>query len=315
MIRRAWPFRRVNGNPSIAAAAQRLAGHSIRPLPFTPKARILAPPSALPNCIAVDGSHAILVDNGAIWVVATRAVAIHWPGPREPEPEPIVTACTPEEAAELVQAEYSALGLDAPPVPSAQAFAEALRDAAELRAARVALRSAQPNTLLLWDGALQPAPAAPAHAHRAAEDLLDRARSRQAPVAGVSKRSSMAIDGVNLPRALHRWGQEHHPDQAWAVPVPEQGLTHIARLHPRAPFCYRIDVTQPEVLDALVPLARDPVYLGYPYPLAVAHNTVALTAARSADLRDSLAAALQAHGTSLHLIEDPHDMLDRNVPG
>lgn len=305
----------VDRQGTLAAAAQRLAQHSRQELPFVPQPRTLTGGEIEP-CLATDGSHAILVDNGAIWVVAYRAAAIGWPGPRLPEKEPDVVACAPDEATDLVAKAYAALGLEPPVhIASAEGLAEALRAAAEHRAARTALQRLPRGGLLLWDGALELPAGAPNHA-RAAADLLERARASDRRLAGVAKRSRAALEGVPLVAGLHRWAKTHLPDLAWAVRMPDHAIAHVARLHPRAPFSYRVDVSAPAVLDSLVPLARDAVYLGYPYPLAVAHNHVALTAGHAADLRDRLAAAVRQQGAdAFDLLGDPHEMLDRNIPG
>ncbi len=308
----------VNGHEALAAAAERLVRHSRQELPFTPDCRQLTATGAIEPTAAVDGSHAILVDNGAAWVVAVRAAATRWPGPPAPEAPPHIIACAPDEAADIVGDQYAALGLEPPSrVRSAEALAEALRAAAETRAARAALRQTPPSGLLLWDGALELPAGAPGHAQAAATDIINRCDAAGIRLAGVAKRSAHAIDGVPIVAALHRWGRNHRQGQAWAVPLPDMAMAHVARLHPQAPFAYRVDTRDPEVLDALVPLSRDAVYLGYPYPLAVAHNAVALTAGHTADLRDRLTAAVRAHGgaDAVELLRDPHEMLDRNIPG
>jgi hypothetical protein len=89
----------------------------------------------------------------------------------------------------------------------------------------------------------------------------------------------------------------------------------MARLHPRSRHTFRIDGT-PEDCARLVPLARDAVYVGYPYPLAKAHNAVALTAAHIAELRAHLEAELRRQGKGATLLADDfHAVLDRSVPG
>lgn len=294
-----------------ASAAELLRQRSGRDLPFEPDFRPLEATAPPARTVAVDGSHAVLVDNGAVWVVAVAAAAVRW-SPDGPPPmpvEPTVHATVPGEAAQQVADAYAPLGLEPPRVGSAEAYAEALRDLAELRAARDALETMGPEDLLLVDGALENlAPAA----RRSAERLLEKADATGVPVAGVAKRSRLDSGGVPLVSTLHARG----PAGAWAVPVPDYRLAHVARLHPDAPHAFRVDTTDPEGLDRLVPLARDAVYLGYPYPLAVAHNTVALTGARVQDLRGRLVEAVRVHAgpEAFRLLEDFHAVLDRNVP-
>src|SRR5688572_9315563 len=105
----------------LEGAAELLAQRAGRPLhPVEFHAIAVAPKP--PRCIAVDGSSAVLVDNGAAWVVAVRAVAVAWPGPARPEPAPQVVATLPAEAQAAVDAAYAKAGLESPAVRSADAF-------------------------------------------------------------------------------------------------------------------------------------------------------------------------------------------------
>lgn len=294
-----------------ASAADLLKHRSGRPLPFTPDHRPLEAGPLPSRSVAVDGSHAVLVDNGAVWVVAVSAAAVPW-NPDSPPPmpcEPAVHAAVPADAPQQVADAYAPLGLEPPRVRSAEAYAEALRDLAELQAARDALEGMGGDDLLLVDGALENlAPGA----RRLADRLLEKGEATGVPVAGVAKRSRLDSGGVPLVSTLHARG----PPGAWSVAVPDYRLAHVARLHPDAPHAFRVDATDAGSLSALVPLARDVVYLGYPYPLAVAHNTVALTGHRVHDLRSRLVEAVrvQAGPEAFRLLEDFHAVLDRNVP-
>src|SRR5688500_3474198 len=98
----------------LQGAAELLASRAERPL-HPVEFRPIAPAPAVARtataggkgplrCIAVDGSSAVLVDNGSAWVVAVRAAAVVWPGPAEPEPAPQVTATLPSEAQAAIDA-------------------------------------------------------------------------------------------------------------------------------------------------------------------------------------------------------------------
>lgn len=281
---------------ALEPAAQALAAQgrrTLRELPaFHPLAR---PTSPAPAVVAVDGSHTVLVDTGAIWVVAHRAIALPWPG-LALAPQPIVTAATPAQAATLV----------GEPVATAEAFAQALRERAESQALLGALEHAVPGTLVLADGALQGLPPGP----QADADAARCAAARAGVVlVGVSKRSGLERDGVPLAPALHDAG----PASAWVATVGDG--THVARLHPAAPFAFRVDAPTRDDVALLVPLCRDAAYVGYPYPLAKAHNRVAFTAGEVAELKAGLERELRRHGApAMHAVRDFHATLDRNVP-
>ena len=249
---------------------------------------------------AVDGSHAVLVDNGAAWVVAHRAIALPWPslaGQPVLAPRPIVTAATPDEAARLA----------GEPVATAEAFAQALRVQAEQRALLDAIRAAPRGGLVLADGALRGLPPDP---QALADEARDLARSCGVTLVGISKRSGLERDGVPLVAALHAAGPTH----PWVASLQEG--VHVARLHAAASFAFRVDADEVGDVARLLPLCRDAAYVGYPYPLAKAHNRVAFTAGEVAELKAGLERELRRQGASAVVAtRDFHDVLDRNVPG
>jgi hypothetical protein len=263
-----------------------------------------------PPCLAVDGSSAVLVDNGAAWVVAVRAAAVAWPGPAVPDPEPQVVATLPGEAQAAVDLAYGRLGLEGPAIRSAEGFAEALRAAAELEAALAGIAVAAPGTLLLVDGALDGLPPGPA---AVAARLAEAARSAGLRLAGVAKRSGIEGAGLPLVPSLLAEAASRGIDGPWAV----QALpgVHVAKLHRAAQHAFRVDGAE-EVLPDLVALANDAAYVGYPYPLAVAHNRVALTGAHVRELKARLDLELRRKGAgAAGLARDFHAVLDANVPG
>lgn len=222
-----------------------------------------------------------------------------------------------EEASAHLEARYAAAGLQAPVVRGAMAFAEALREVEEMEEARHAVAALDEGDLLLVDGALV---GLPRHAEALAAPVVEAAALRGVRLAGVAKRSTVPWLGA----AGLAW-----PGGPWRAQVPQVPGAWVARLHPLASTCFRVDVpAAPDVPSAqrdadlavasafsgLAALSRDAVYLGYPYPLAVAHNRVAFTAARVGQLRSRLEARAREAGLSA-LLDDPHVMLDRAVPG
>lgn len=287
---------------SLASTSARAQLPGVR---FVPLPEPRGPPEP---CVAVDGSHAVLVDNGAFWVVATRAAAVTWPGPPPVEQEPTVSATTPDAAQERLDAAYASWGLEAPAARSAEAFAQGLRSLQEAEAAVRAISSLPAGGLLLVDGALSSLPPGP---QAMADRILAAAASTSVTALGVSKRSALSRDGVALVPAI----EAQSPTGAWAVEVGPG--TFVARLHAASQHAFRIDAPDLAAVARLLPFCRDAVYTGYPYPLALAHNAIALTNAHARDLRTRLREEVRRAGGAVagELLKDFHETLDRNVPG
>lgn len=287
------------GSPgAYADAVAALQRHAGLRLAWTPQFHDLPEPTGPSGtAMAVDGSHAVLVDNGAVWVVAHHASALAWPGPA-PVVRPTITAASPEQAARLAGR----------PVASAEAFAVALRERAEAAALRAAIEQAPRGGLVLADGALH---GLPGEQQDTANALRELAFRRGVSLVGVSKRSGIERDGVALVPALHAL----RPEGRWAAAVGDG--VFVARLHPAATTPFRVDASGMADVARLLPFCRDAAYPGYPYPLAKVHNQVALTAGAVAELKAGLERALRqaGGGAALGAVADFHDVLDRNVAG
>lgn len=291
-------------------AARLLAQRSRRRLSFAPDFHALAPTEPRGDVIAVDGSHAVLVDNGSVWVVAVRAAAVPWGRPSWIAPPPQVHAATPATADDVLAERYAALGIAPPPARTALGFAEALREAAEIEQTLGAIAAARRDDIVLIDGALEALPPGP---QAAAGVMLAAAQRDDAPaLVAVAKRSGIEAAGVFVVPALHAAG----PEGAWSTQLPGYSMVHVARLHAASRFAFRVDTTTPGRLPELAWLARDAVYLGYPYPLARAHNAVVITAGHARSLRTHLVDAVRLAGgaEAYRLLEDFHATLDVNTP-
>ncbi len=102
-------------------------------------------------------------------------------------------------------------------------------------------------------------------------------------LAAVSKRSDLAAGGVPLLYRVKRQGNAAMPGQRWLYPLSEERGIYIAKLHPAAPYAFRVDVNpldeaRRQVLRQLAALSDDVVTLGYPYPLAAVHRAAVITA-------------------------------------
>jgi hypothetical protein len=291
-------------------AARRLVKWSGNALPFQPTFVPLRPPAASGPVAAVDGSHAVIVDNGATWVAATRATAVTWPSGTAGEVPVAWHLATPDSAEAMVAAAAEERGLVAPTVRSGDSYAEAMRGFAEFDAALAAVGRLPRGGLLLIDGALE---GLPRIAQAPIIALREAAQRGGVTMVGVSKRSAIEISGVPLVPGLQARG----PPGVWACAVPGRDGVFVARLHGQARHAFRVDAAGVAMVEALLPLSRDAVYTGYPYPLAAAHNAVALTASHVAELRGALDNEVRRHGgaAGAGFLDDFHDVLDRAVPG
>lgn len=291
----------------VAEAAQEIARLAVpRPPPTAGRFLPIGLPPAAGSCRAVDGSHAVLVDNGSLWVVATRVAAVAWPGPRRIPADPTLHVARPEQAEDQVAALYARLGAEPPAVRSAEVYAQAIRAAEETAVAIEAAREAGSGGLLLVDGALRGLPPVP---QTLADRVVEAAASAGATVVGVSKRSAVAdADGPLVQRL-----QESGPPGRWAVEL-EPGV-FVARLHPRARHAFRVDAPDLAALARAAAFCDDAVYPGYPYPLALAHNAVAITAQEARDLASRLSDEVRRVGgpEAAAALRDFHEVLDVNI--
>jgi hypothetical protein len=98
------------------------------------------------------------------------------------------------------------------------------------------------------------------------------------------------------------------------------GDIFVAHLAATAPHAFRVDIARgPEppdvVLARLAGLADDPAFVGYPYPLARAHQAARVTGYDVVDLRRAFRGALSRQGMSEDdievLFQDFHEVLNR----
>ena len=158
----------------------------------------------------------------------------------------------------------------------------------------------------------------------------EEANARGVSLAGVVKASTL-FWGRNAPlvTVLKRRGDRELGPVAWSARIstdPKFGRLYVgdifvAHLAPSAPHAFRVDVAKGgappgEVLARLAGLSDDPAFVGYPYPLARAHQAARVTGYTVADLRRAFREALSRHGLSGDdievLFQDFHEVLNRS---
>ncbi len=242
---------------------------------------------------AVDGGSAVLFDGGSFTIAAARAGSVLYDGP----------ASVDEEVSRISIRLFGSNEIDSDggfmePISSWRA---GLEEAASIEA----IGDLETGDVLAIDGAL-----VGAGAGSRTERILSAAADRGVRVVGVSKKTRLVHVGRPAVMNAMLSAEAGGVGRPWYVPLMDRGgvTTSIAMLHSISTFAFRIDHTDPSALDVLAAASGDPVYPGYPYPLARAHNAVAIHKPTSRGLRSLLAEMCR----ELDGLEDFHDVLDRN---
>jgi hypothetical protein len=194
---------------------------------------------------------------------------------------------------------------------------ETFRELSEYAAARQLVESLSPGGLLLIDGSFQD----PVVGAKGMEALLGRASARGVFVAAVSKSTKLRIGGVSAVSAAWLAGQSAFPTSRWISPVARTAestfVTFVAKLHGESRVAFRIDTAidgAANVLGEIAGLAADPAYLGYPYPLALAHNVALIPDELVQDVKHRLRSRAAAEGLDESqwglLFDDYHEVLE-----
>jgi hypothetical protein len=285
-------------------------------------------PTRAPRCAAIDGGSTVVLDVKTAGLYCVRAGYVI----REPDDKHLdrtttrnprtVTRRTVHKHWDAVR-QLHGWGVDVP-IPHLEndrivpQLAEAERILAEYDACRRALHELHKDDLLLVDGSLEDEE----RYSPLRESLIDRARDHGVNLAGVSKDSSLSLGGV-LPFTyeLEEIADQRRIATPWWVDVtdalgrsPDAYRILCVRLDARSP-AFRVDIGigDPERIVAwLAELSNDPVFPGYPYPLARVHQRVAYSSAEAIDLRrdlEGIVARARGYKLSLRLFGRGRDVL------
>lgn len=279
---------------------------------------------------AVDGGSCTAADGRSFQVAAYRAARVRFAGGRTTDverPQLDVRAVSPEEMERLARQTLTDLcGSEPERLPDLPRPVDALREWAEWREVGRTIREADPGDLVLVDGSLHGGPLVPQEVVRR---VHEEAQARQVSLAGVVK-SSTLFWGRNAPLVtlLKRRGDRELGDARWAARISTDpvfgrlyvGDIFVAHLAPTATYAFRVDVARGpapagEVLSRLASLSDDPAFVGYPYPLARAHQAARVTGYDVADIRRAFREALSRGGMAEDdvelLFQDFHEVLNR----
>jgi hypothetical protein len=280
---------------------------------------------------AIDGGSSVVADGRSFQVAAYRAARVRFRGGATDlveSPSLIVRAVSVAEMAPLARSILTELcGQEPERIPDLPRPVDALREWAEWSEVARTVAEAAAGDLVLVDGSLHGGPLVPAQVVRR---VHEEAVVRGVSMAGVVKASTLYW-GRNAPLVtlLKRrgdreighavWGARISTDPVFARLYP--GEIFVAHLAPTAPHAFRVDVAHgprpaAEVLGRLAGLARDPAFVGYPYPLARAHQAARVTGYQVVDVRRSFRESLSRHGMSEDdievLFQDFHEVLNRS---
>jgi hypothetical protein len=280
---------------------------------------------------AVDGGSSVLADGRSFQVAAYRAARVRFSGGVTDvvESPPLsVRALSREEMRRIYLEELEAMDTAAPEdVPEIPRPVDFLRECAEWQTVRRTVREASPGDVVLVDGSLHGGPLIPA-------DLVRRthaeATERGVLLAGVVKASTL-FWGRNAPLVtlLKRRGDRELDRSTWVTRISTDptfarlyvGDIFVAHLAPTASHAFRVDVARGpgdagEVLARLAGCSGDPAFVGYPYPLARAHQAARVSGYAAADLRRAFRGALSSLGMAEDdietLFQDFHEVLNRS---
>ena len=301
-------------------------------VPGHPDAFELSPvPAVEPGTVwAVDGGSCTVADGRSFQVGAFRAARVRFAGGGTvavERPQLEVRAVAPEEMATLARVTLTELcGAEPERIPDLPRPVDALREWAEWGEVARTVRQAGPGDLVLVDGSLHGGPLVP---QIVVQRVHEEAVSRGVSLAGVVKASTLYW-GRNAPLVtlLKRRGDRESGPSRWAARISTDpvfgrlyvGDIFVAHLAPAAPHAFRVDVARgpapaDQVLGRLAGLADDPAFVGYPYPLARAHQAARITGYDVVDVRRSFREALSRRGMAEDdvelLFQDFHEVLNR----
>ena len=144
---------------------------------------------------------------------------------------------------------------------------------------------------------------------------------------GVSKRSALAYNGMPAIPMIQTLGEALVPGSPWYFKLDIEGgqdklfgEPYVVSLASKSRFVFKVDISLPngvepmDLFSRLAGYANDPGYMGYPYPLAKAHNIVAFSRTEIENIRHLMEREASRSGMDMgkwHLsFQNFHDILD-----
>jgi hypothetical protein len=288
---------------------------------------------------AVDGSNSMILEAGLLTIAAVRAVVSCYAGGKREflstTPLRLVRLGMEDEIVNFISIYEGCFGRTPEsglPGDDRSDAVAVIRDTLEHSAALHALDRMEAGDLLLLDGGLRVSHAS----HRPVlNDLLVKAGANDVMVAGISKHSSVTWgDGLPLVLSVDRYARRCGIRPPYYVRIPEElmdrhrygqwqrGVVYVAKLHPRAPRAFKIEVPDyagdkavGDTFQACAAYADDARVPGYPFPLLDAHRKVRITEDIREHIFNDLIAEMNRTGMNredfMQLFGDYHDEFNR----
>ncbi len=279
---------------------------------------------------AIDGGSCLLADGRSFQVAGYRAARVRFRGGVtdlvESPPLSVRAISSAEIQAVAREALTELCGAEPERIPELPRPVDALREWAEWSLVARTVREAAAGDLVLVDGSLHAGPLVPPEVVRR---VHEEAVARGVSLASVVKASTL-FWGRNAPLVtlLKRRGDRELPRACWAAHISTDpvfgrlyvGEIFVAHMAPTASYAFRVDVARgpapaEEVLARLCGASDDAAFVGYPYPLARAHQVARAGNYAIADLRRTFRDALGRNGLSEEdievLFQDFHEVLNR----
>ena len=284
---------------------------------------------------AVDGGSATVAKGRSFLIVVYRTAAVIFQKRKRIKQETLplkLEVISQAGISERYSSAYRDLtGEEPSEAPGIEKMLDRLRLFSEWKLAQELLEELNEGDMLLIDGSLKASIAPP---HNFFLTITQKAKEKGVHLVGVSKISTLYWgDRSPLIPAVVRIGERFCPKSRWFCQISAHelhtkspsyfGTIYVARLKASSDFAFRIDVNRFDQVDPKVvfsflsELSGDPAFLGYPYPLAAAHNLARITKGEVEDIRYRLQSRALEKGISTAdwdlLFTDFHEVLNADL--
>jgi hypothetical protein len=239
---------------------------------------------------------------------------------------------TIENSAEKYLKAYSELVGQAPnEVPEIEKILDRLRLFAEWGLVRELLKKLEKGDMILVDGSLRASIVPP---YELLLDVTQEAKDKNICLVGVTKTSTLYWGKKSplIPMVV-KTSEKFCPKSKWfcrlsdvdlALKNPNWfGTIYVSKLKASSDYAFRVDInrldqTEPgRIFSWISYLSSDPAFLGYPYPLAAAHNRARIMGSEIEDIKYRLQTKALEKGISSAdwdlLFRDFHEVLNADL--
>lgn len=284
---------------------------------------------------AVDGGSATVLKGRSFLVGIYRAGSVIFHNGKRIKQKTLPLKLEIISQAEILSRYSSAyrdlVGEEPSEAPGIEKMLDRLRLFSEWRLAQELMNELNEGDMLLIDGSLKASIAPP---YNFLSKISQRANKKSIHLVGVSKTSTLYWgDRSPLIPAVVKIGERFCPNSKWFCQLSADelhtkslsyfGTIYVAKLKASSDFAFRVDVNRFDPVDPnvifsfLSNLSSDPAFLGYPYPLAAAHNLCRITTGEVEDIRYRLQSKALEEGISTAdwdlLFTDFHEVLNADL--